>query len=178
MLKMDLRQFVLGINAHHYKELEQAVSGLTTEQLNYQPKPESNCIGWLIWHTTRSQDRMNADLFGGDQLWLSGNWYLKFNRLPDQNDTGYGHTPAQVTNFKAPDAETLIDYALAVHERTALYINARLTEDDLEREVISPTLKMTTAVEQRILSTINDFQLIGQAGYVRGMLTGIGWYGR
>jgi hypothetical protein len=54
----------------------------------------------------------------------------------------------------------------------------RLTEKDLEREVASPTLGITMTVEQRILSTINDFQHIGQAGYIRGLLTGIGWYGR
>jgi hypothetical protein len=175
---MNLKQFALDICARRYDELERTVIGLTTEQLHYQPKPESNSIGWLIWHATRSEDRMNADIFGEDQLWVSGQWYLKFNRLPDQNDTGYRHTPVQVANFKAPDAQTLLDYARAVHERTAVYITTRLNEKDLEREVVSPTLRMTTTVEQRILSTINDFQHIGQAGYVRGLLTGIGWYGR
>jgi hypothetical protein len=83
-----------------------------------------------------------------------------------------------VANFKAPDAQTLLDYARAVHDRTGEYITHRLTETDLEREVFSPTLKVTYTVEQRILSTINDFQHIGQAGYVRGLLSGIGWYGR
>ena len=175
---MNLKQFVSDINARHFKELEHTVSGLTTGQLHYQPRAESNSIGWLIWHATRSQDRMNADLFGEDQLWVSGNWYLKFNRLPDQNDTGYGHSPTQVANFKAPDTRTLLDYARVVHERTGQYIMTRLTEKDLEREVASPTLGITMTVEQRILSTINDFQHIGQAGYVRGLLTGIGWYGR
>jgi len=97
---MNLQQFVMDINARHYKELEQTVSGLTAEQLNFQPKPESNSIDWLIWHAARSQDRMNADLFGEDQIWVTAQWYLKFNRLPDQNDTGYGHTPAQVASFK------------------------------------------------------------------------------
>ena len=175
---MNLEKFVLDIYNRRYQELAQTVSGLTAEQLNYRPGPESNSIGWLIWHATRSQDRMNADLFGEDQLWVSGDWYLKFNRLPDQNDTGYGHTPAQVADFKAPDSQGLLDYARAVHERTTEYITTRLTENDLDREVFSPTLKMTYTVEQRILSTINDFQHIGQAGYIRGLLSGIGWYGR
>ena len=175
---MELRQFMTDINTRHYKEMEQTVNGLNTEQLNYQPKSESNSIGWLIWHADRSQDRMNADLFGEDQIWVTAQWYLKFNRLPDQNDTGYGHTPAQVASFKAPDAQTLLDYARTVHDRTGEYIMHRLTETDLEREVFSPTLKLTYTVEQRILSTINDFQHIGQAGYVRGLLSGIGWYGR
>jgi len=44
--------------------------------------------------------------------------------------------------------------------------------------VYSPTFKTTTTVEQRILGTINNFQHVGQAGYVRGLISGIGWYGR
>ncbi len=175
---MNLEKFVLDIYNRRYQELAQTVNGLTTEQLQYQPRPESNSIGWLIWHAARSQDRMNADLFGEDHIWVSGGWYLKFNRLPDQNDTGYGHTPAQVADFKAPDAQTLLDYARTVHEHTVEYITTRLTENDLEREVYSPILQVTYTVEQRILSTINDFQHIGQAGYIRGLLSGIGWYGR
>ena len=175
---MNLQSFLMDMYPLRYKELEHTLVGLTTEQLNYRPKPESDSVGWLIWHATRSQDRMNADLFGEDQLWVSGNWYLKFNRFPDQKDTGYGHTPAQAANFKAPDVQTLPDYASVVYERTGVYITTRLTEKDLEREVVSPTLGITTIVEKRILSSINDFQHIGQAGYVRGLLTGIGWYGR
>lgn len=175
---MELKQFVQGIFDRLAAELEMAVTGLTPEDLNHQPRPESNSIGWLIWHATRSQDRMNADLFGEDQLWVSAKWHAKFNRSPDQKDTGFGHTPAQVAAFRAPGAQTLLDYARAVYERTRIYITTRLTETDLQREVKSPTLGTTATVEERILTTINDFQHIGQAGYVRGMLKGKGWYGR
>ena len=45
---MNLQQFILDINARHYKEMGQTLTGLTTEQLNYQPRPESTSIGWLI----------------------------------------------------------------------------------------------------------------------------------
>ena len=175
---MELKQFVQGIFDRLAAELEMAVTGLTPEDLNHQPRPGSNSIGWLIWHTTRSRDRMDADLFGEDQLWVSGQWHVKFNRSPDQKDTGFGHTPAQVAAFRAPGAQTLLDYARAVYERTRIYITTRLTETDLQREVKSPTLGTTATVEERILTTINDFQHIGQAGYVRGMLKGKGWYGR
>jgi len=175
---MNLRQFTLDIYSRLEKEVETAITGLTPEQLNYQPKPDANSIGWLIWHNTRSQDRMNADLFGEAQLWVSEKWYMKFNRLPDPNDTGNGHTPAQVRAFRAPDAQTLLDYYRMVFEKTKLYINTRLSEADLQREVYSPTFETTATVEQRILGTINNFQHIGQAGYVRDLISGIGWYGR
>ncbi|MDD5190419.1 MAG: DinB family protein [Dehalococcoidales bacterium] len=175
---MNLQQFTLDIYNMLYLQLEQTIKGLTPEQLNYQPKPESNSIGWLIWHATRSQDRMNADLFGEDQLWISAKWHVKFNRLPDPKETGNGHTPAQLAAFRVPDAQTLSNYYKAVFEKTQLYINTRLTESDLQREVYSPTFESTTTVERRILGTINNLQHIGQAGYVRGLLSGIGWYGR
>jgi hypothetical protein len=175
---MNLQQFALDIYARRFKELEEAVTGLTPEQLNYMPAPESNSIGWLIWHAIRSQDRANADLFGENQLWVSAGWHKKFNRPPDQKDTGYGHTPEQVKAFGAPDAQTLVDYARAVYERTKDYVNTRLSESDLEREVKSPTLGTTATVEHRLIMTINDLQHIGQAGYVRGLLNGMGWYGR
>ena len=75
---MNLRQFIIDVCTRRYDELEKTLSGLTAEQLDYQPGPESNSIGWLVWHATRSEDRMNADLFGEDQLWVSGKWHLKF----------------------------------------------------------------------------------------------------
>jgi hypothetical protein len=175
---VELKQFVQGIFDRLAAELEMAVTGLTPEDLNHQPMPDSNSIGWLIWHTTRSRDRMDADLFGEDQLWVSGQWHVKFNRSHDQKDTGFGHTQARVAAFRAPGAQTLLDYARAIYERNKVYITTRLTEADLQREVKSLTLGTTATVEERILTTINDFQHIGQAGYVRGMLKGKGWYGR
>ena len=175
---MKLQQFVLDIYTLRLKEAERAVDGLTPEQLNWMPKPESNSIGWLIWHAARSQDRMISDVFGEDQLWVREGWHNKFNRPPDQNDTGFGHTPAQVAAFRAPDAQALVDYARAVFERTKTYITTRLNEEDLERQVKSPTLGSTSTVEHRLLMTIGDLQHIGQAGYVRGLQSGIGWYGK
>jgi hypothetical protein len=116
---MELKEFVLDIFARLTSELELVLDGLSPEDLNTLPKPDSNSIGWLVWHTTRSRDRMNADLFGKDQLWVSEKWHLKFNRPPDQKDTGYGHTLEQLAAFHVPDSKTLLDYYRAVHKEPA-----------------------------------------------------------
>jgi hypothetical protein len=76
---MNYEQFILDIFTRRYQELEQVIKDLTIEELNYQPKPHSNSIGWLAWHAIRSQDRMNADLFGEEQLWIKEKWYGRFN---------------------------------------------------------------------------------------------------
>jgi DinB superfamily len=175
---MTYEQFILDIYVRLFQQFELVLKGLTNEELNYQPDSHSNSIGWLAWHTIRSQDRLNADLFGEEQLWISEKWYLKFNRKADPKETGNGHTAAQVAEFRAPDIQTYLDYYKAVFERTKIYITTRLSPTDLQREVTSPTLGNTVTVESRLLGTINNYQHVGQAGYVKGMLKGIGWYGR
>ncbi len=175
---MKWQEFTLDIFSRKQQELGQVLNGLTAEDLNHQPKRESNSIGWLVWHSTRSQDRMNADLLGEEQVWIRGKWYARFNREPDPRDTGFGHTTEQAAAFRAPDSQTLLDYYRAVSERTREYLTKRLSEADLKREVRSPTLGTTATVEARLISVINDLQHIGQAGYVRGILKGKGWYGR
>jgi hypothetical protein len=174
---MKYEQFILDIYARLYRELELVLKDLTIEELNYQPAPHSNSIGWLAWHAIRSQDRMNADLLGEEQLWIKEKWYVKFNRPGDPKDTGFGHTLKQAAEFRAPEVSVYVDYFHAVFERTKQYLTTRLSPSDLEREVISPTLGTTNTVEARLLGVINNLQHVGQAGYLKGMLRGIGWYG-
>ena len=175
---MKYEQFILDIYIRLYDELGLVMKDLSIEELNFQPKPQSNSIGWLAWHTIRSQDRLNADLFGEEQLWVREKWYVKFNRKNDPKDTGVGHTAEQVSGFRVPDVQTYLNYYQAVFARTKQYITTLLSTSDLQREVASPTLGTTNTVEARLLGTINNFQHVGQAGYLKGMLKGVGWYSR
>ena len=175
---MNYEQFILDIYVRLFQEMELVLKGLTAEELNYRPGLQPNSIGWLCWHTIRSQDRMNADLFKEEQLWIREKWHAKLNRKPDPKESGVGHTPEEATAFSAPNVKSYIDYYQAVFERTRQYITIKLSPQDLQREVVSPTLGTTSTVEARLIGTIYNFQHVGQAGYVKGMLKGIGWYGR
>ena len=175
---MNYEQFILDMYVRLFQELEQVLKGLTIDELNIQPTPQSNSIGWLVWHTIRSQDRMNADLFGEEQLWIREKWYARFNRKPDPKESGVGHSPEEAAAFRAPDTQIYIEYYQVVFGRTKKYITTRLSPQDLQREVFSPTLGTINTVEGRLIGTINNLQHIGQAGYVKGMLKGFGWYGR
>ncbi len=73
-----------------------AVDGLSPEQLRQQPAPGANSIGWLVWHLTRVQDHHVAELLDAEQIWVSGDWAGRFGLAADPDDTGYGHSPAQV----------------------------------------------------------------------------------
>ena len=159
------------------QELSFVLEGLTVEELNRQPAPDCNSIGWLAWHLTRSHDRNMSELIGKEQLWISEKWHARFGRAPDPNETGVGHTTEQAKDFRSPEAPVVMGYHHAILKRIEQYVNSDLKEEDLGRETYSPTLKDTKTVMRRITGVIQQgFLHVGQAGYVRGMLKGRGWY--
>jgi hypothetical protein len=157
--------------------LEQTLDGLTQKDLDVQPNPDCNSIGWLAWHLTRVQDDHIADLIGGEQLWIKTGWHAKFNRDPDPKDIGFGHTSEEVAAFKSPAVQTLLDYHRAVLDRSKQYIT-NLSPDDLDRELNEPWFQPLPTVGVRLISVLSDcLQHAGQTAYVRGLLKGKGWLG-
>jgi hypothetical protein len=157
--------------------LEQTLDGLTQKDLDVQPNPDCNSIGWLAWHLTRVQDDHIADLIGWEQLWIKAGWHAKFNRDPDPKDIGFGHTSEEVAAFKSPAVQTLLDYHRAVLDRSKQYIT-NLSPDDLDRELNEPWFQPLPTVGVRLISVLSDcLQHAGQTAYVRGLLKGKGWLG-
>ena len=157
--------------------LEKALSSLTQDDLNQQPHPDCNSMGWLTWHLTRVQDDHIADLMGEDQLWVKDGWHAKFNRAPDPKDIGFGHSSEDVAAFKSPDVETLLEYHRAVLERSKRYIST-LSTADLDQELNEPWFQPLPTVGVRLVSIMSDnLQHAGQVAYLRGLLKGKGWLG-
>ena len=157
--------------------LERTLKGLTRTDLKWQPKPDCNSIGWLVWHLTRVQDDHIASLMGEEQLWIKDEWYAKFNSLTDPKDRGFGNTPEQVAAFES-DVQILLDYHTAVSERSKHYF-LTLSNSDLDRELDEPQYQPLPTVGVRLISVLADnLQHAGQAAYVRGQLQGMGWQRR
>lgn len=155
--------------------LERVLKGLTQDDLNWQPRPDCNSIGWLAWHLTRQQDAQIASLMREEQLWGKDGWHAKFDRPADPKDIGFGHTPEQVAAFKSPDVDTLLSYNRAVVERSKAYF-LTLSKSDLDRELNEPWFQPLPTVGVRLISIMDDSMLhAGQAAYVRGLRQGKGW---
>ena len=155
--------------------LERVLKGLTEDDLNWQPSPDCNSIGWLAWHLTRQQDAQISSLMGEEQLWTRDGWHAKFNRPSDPRDVGFGHTPEQVAAFKSPDVDTLLSYNQAVVERSKAYFNT-MSKSELDRELNEPMFQPLPTVGVRLISIMDDSVLhAGQAAYVRGLRQGRGW---
>jgi hypothetical protein len=148
--------------------VEEAFAGVRAADFDRAPQPGANPLGWTVWHLTRVQDGQIAELMDEPDLWVRDGWHKKFNRPPDHDDSGYGHTAAQVRAFRSPSAKVQIDYLHATTKRTKHYL-ASLTPADLDRPIEPGPDPSTVAI--RLVSILADcHQHAGEAAYIRGLL--------
>lgn len=151
------------------ENVHSATQGLVKEQLTFRPNATANSIAWLVWHLSRVQDDHIADLASRDQVWASEDWYEQFNLPFDMNVTGYGQTSEDVAAVHA-STELLLGYHDAVYDQTIHYLQS-LTDTDFDT-VIDTNWNPPVTVGVRLISIINDdLQHVGQAAYVRGLLS-------
>jgi uncharacterized damage-inducible protein DinB len=171
---MDCKDLILDGLGRIEEHMRTYLHGLSPEQLVFRPHAEANSIGWLAWHLTRVQDDHLADLAGRPQAWMDEQWHARFGRPADANDTGFGHTSAQVAALQPSSAQLLIDYYAAVHARSAEYVRS-LTCEDLDRELDEPWDPPVT-VGVRLISVLDDcMQHGGQMAYIRGLIEARHW---
>ncbi|MEE8471780.1 MAG: DinB family protein [Dehalococcoidia bacterium] len=169
-----MQQMLTDIYGRISQVLDKALEGLTPEDVNHQPKPDCNSMGWLTWHITRGQDRVMADLMGVEQLWVKDGWHAKFNRPADLEETGLRHSVEDLAAFRSPGVDTLLGYHHAMLERLNRYIGG-VSEAELNRQMDHPRYRTVGA---RLAGNIGDnLQHAGQVAYLRGQLKGIGWLG-
>ncbi|GAA1113570.1 mycothiol transferase [Arthrobacter flavus] len=164
--------------------VRRAVTGLDANQLAFRPSSPGNAegnssgrnaaagnsIAWLVWHLARVQDNHIADAAALPELWNDGGWAVRFDLDLDASDTGYGHSSAQVSKVRPASPELLVDYYDAVHARTLDFVTG-LGEADLSR-IVDTSWNPPVTLQVRLVSVIEDcMQHVGQAAYVRGLLT-------
>jgi len=161
---------------HVQRVLEYTLDGLTPEDLDWQPKPDCNSIGWLAWHLTRWHDVMISSFKDEEQLWLAEKWHEKFGRPADAQDHGFGHKPEDLAEFVSPSADVLLGYHRAVFERSKSFFPT-LTPADLDTKFEGTPFKPPPSFGMMLMGTLSDsLQHAGQASYIRGLRQGMGWH--
>ena len=168
---MDVTELLLELFGRVPPLAEDAVEGLTDDQLVEAPRPGANTVAWLVWHLARVEDAQIADVAGTEQVWVHGDWAARFGREADPRDHGYGHTPEQVAGLRPQDRAVLTEYLGAVHEVSVDYLR-ELTAGDLDR-IVDRNWDPPVTLGVRLVSIADDcLQHAGQAAYVRGLLLG------
>jgi hypothetical protein len=173
---MELQEMLSAAYGGILRTLDYTLKGLTEKDLNWQPKPDCNSIGWLAWHPTRFQDMQISEFMGQEQLWIKDGWHKKWGRPADPRDAGSGMKPEDLAKFRSPDAETVLAYVKAVVERSQQYFTT-IKKTDLDKVMQNVPFKPPPTVGMMLIIIMSDgISHAGQAGYVRGMLQGMGWH--
>jgi hypothetical protein len=150
--------------------VREAVEGLDAEQLQWRPTPAANSIGWLTWHLLRVQDHHLSEVLEQDQIWTTGEWASGFGLAPDPSNTGYGHSPEDVAAVRPTGPDAILAYCDAVTARTRRFL-ASLRPEDLDR-IVDRRWNPPVTMGVRLVSVADDdLQHVGQAAYVRGLLS-------
>jgi uncharacterized damage-inducible protein DinB len=169
---MDFRD-VLELGLDESKAvLYQQLEGLTREELTWQPGPESNPIGFIVWHIARVEDRwLHYFIQGKPELWEREGWYQKLG-LP-RTDTGGRYTAEQVARFPLPDMKQIQAYFDAVRLETLECLRG-LKATDLERCPRPEERPGYTVARAMAHLVVEESEHIGQVWYLRGVQRGLG----
>jgi uncharacterized protein DUF664 len=168
---MDVAALLLDLYGRIPPLVEEAVLGLSADELATRPSGDANSIGWLVWHLTRVQDHHVAELLDAQQRWTTGPWAGALGLAADSHNTGYGHSAADVATIRPDGPDVLLDYFRAVDARTVDLLR-EVTAADLDR-VVDRRWDPPVTLGVRLVSVADDcLQHVGQAAYVRGLLRG------
>lgn len=163
---MELNQFIEANLKSESDLLEAAVKDITPQELAWRPCPQANHIGWILWHMFRVEDFW-IQFFAQRQpeLWERDGWHQKFG-LPTR-DTGFGHTPEQVSNFPVLDLGEVLQYREAVRSATLAYLRS-LTPPDFDVLPRERRPDMTVGgMFRQILGELYQHQ--GHIAYLKGL---------
>ena len=168
---MTLNHFIESALELEQSLLVEAVEDLTPEELTWQPSPDANPIGWMLWHTLRVEDMWIQFFIQGNlEIWERDGWNEKFG-LPTR-DNGFGHTPEQVASFPALDLAELLRYGEAVRAGTLEYLRGLSSEDyEVAPRERRPELTVGKVLRQLLAEF---YQHQGQIAYLKGLKRGAG----
>jgi uncharacterized damage-inducible protein DinB len=172
---MEGKDIIVDGLANTKRGIERTLDGLTADELKWQPKPDANSIGLILFHMARSEDSfVNSLIQGKKQLWETGKWYEKLNKKVD--DTGGHYTAEQVASFVVPPLKDLRAYADAVRQQTLEYLKD-MTPEKLDARVTFPPdrkLPFEPIVGGLLLINLTHMaQHAGEISYLRGLKRGM-----
>jgi uncharacterized damage-inducible protein DinB len=176
---MTIMAFIEQTLEESKRRLYRTLRDLRPAELTWQPGPEANPIGFLVWHMARVEDRWLARFAHGNhtELWIRDGWAQRLG-LPE-SDTGVGYTAEQVAVFAMPPLDQVQAYFDAVRQHLLAYLR-QLEPGDLE---VAPgrspfpeigSLPADFTIGRMFRQLIGeDNQHLGQVSYIRGLQRGL-----
>lgn len=164
---MDSLTFIRHSLQQVHERLLKSLEGLSDEQLLWRPAPHANCIGELLFHSARTEDRLGrTDMGLGPEVWETGAWHRRFG-LPKQLTRDDDYRVLRAGGLPAPRLADMVAYLKAVQSDTLAKL-PQLTEADLDRTPATdrPPRTIAALLRHRITHMNNHH---GQIDYIRGL---------
>ncbi|MFQ5987847.1 MAG: DinB family protein [Dehalococcoidia bacterium] len=171
-MKMEVKDCALEALNEEQTALEQAVDGLSQDELMWQPQPGANHIAFTLWHILRVEDFIVQYMFQRvPQVWESEKWHEKLNLPDDPRITGYGYTAEQLDSFPSVQLRDLLAYGEAVRARTVDYL--RNLDPARFDEIVKSRILGEVSIGNLISHLLCEIdQHVGQIAYLRGLVKG------
>ena len=151
------------------RDCVRAVQDLDMQEINHRPVPQTNSIGFDIWHAVRTVDNVVLFVFERERpVWLSEGFDERFG-LP-RVAQGTGMPPEEAHRLRFPDAAGLVDYIEAVRGAVVPKVAAMTPEYLAEPTLLKPwgDLPRMEHVNQVILAHGNGH--LGRVSLARTLL--------
>lgn len=168
---MELATFIQAALDRVHQANLRVITGLTQEEINWQPNPEANSIGLILLHASRSEDSfIQTRMRGKPQVWETGKWYEKMGLTAAETASGY--TAEQLAKFKTPDVKTIMAYWDAVQTETRGYLKS-FDPEDFEKKITFGRMGEVTFASVFTILLIHMSQHSGEISYIRGLKRGM-----
>ena len=120
---------------NQHSQIDQAVSGLTPEQLHWvPPNTKANHIGCTLWHYVRTEDNIVQFILQNRKptVWIEGGYFERFGL--DKISQGTGMSTEDAQTMRLPALDQWMEYQQAVWQATDAYLGS-IDDAGLERTV-------------------------------------------
>jgi hypothetical protein len=132
---MTLAEFLRGAIRNEHNMLDQAVSGLTPEQLHFVPPGTgANHIGFTLWHYVRTEDNIVQFILQDRKptVWVANGYHERWSLEKVAQGTGM---PVEVAHaLRLPPIADWMAYQQSVWQATDAYLSS-VGDEALERVV-------------------------------------------
>ena len=158
---------VVALSRQAHERLLKVVDDLDDEHLNWRPAPKAHCIGYILWHTARADDNMQADLAGGDTLWDRDRYFERWGH--PEKGVGMGWDDEAAASLPIPPKAELLEYVRRVF---AACDAASGTIDEARFGATQRSRFMSreaTAGDVLLTGITHDNRHLGEMEYVKGL---------
>ncbi len=171
---MALHEFIRESFEVNWEWMERYLDGLTQEEIEFRPGEHCHSIGFAVWHYGRALDMWIQSLVRRQPQLYEREWAGRMGMKPEAMDVGFGYSVDDLNNWRCPDRDLLVGYAVAARDNLLGFLGEHNDESLTTATMIDRQGNEITLATMFRMLVWEVNQHGGQASYLRGLQRGLG----